>query len=103
MQKSTVLARRYCPIVGIESLEESTGGILTVIAEDITEFDVQYFDGSSWYDEWPETEGELPQLIRVTIATGADEEDETGKKLMVKSFLASFPRMPVSENSENGR
>ena len=99
--EGSVLARRYCPIVGIESPEESIGGILTVIAEDITGFDLQYFDGSSWYDEWLETEKELPRLVKVTIAAGADEGDETGKNLIAKSFLVSFPRMPVSVDSGN--
>ncbi len=99
--EGSVLARRYCPIVGVESQQESLGGILTIIAEDITGFDLLYFDGSSWYDEWPETERELPQLVRITIAAGADDGDETGKNLMAKSFLVSFPRMPVPVNSGN--
>ena len=102
--EGSALARRYCPIVGIEQQDESLGGILTIIAEDIIEFDLQYFDGSSWLDEWLETETELPQLVQITIVadTGNDRKDEerSEKDLMARSFLVSFPRMPVAVDSK---
>jgi len=34
--------------------EDEPGGILSVIAEDIDVFQVRYFDGEEWSEEWPE-------------------------------------------------
>jgi len=100
--EGSVLARRYCPIVGVEEQDESLGGILTIIAEDIVEFDLQYFDESSWVEEWSETEAELPQLVQVTMSagTGDEDEDKSEKDLITKSFLVSFSRMPVPVDSK---
>lgn len=44
------------------------GGILTVIAEDIATFEVQYFDGEEWFEEWPEEMQALPDLVSISIA-----------------------------------
>ena len=48
--------------------ELEPGGILTIIAEDIAAFEVQYFDGEEWSEEWPEEIQALPDLVSITIA-----------------------------------
>jgi general secretion pathway protein J len=47
--------------------DEDPGGILTVIAEDIEFFQVRFFDGEEWSEEWPEEMEVVPQLIEVNI------------------------------------
>lgn len=47
--------------------EYEPGGILAVIAEDIEVFEVRYFDGEEWTNEWPEEMDVLPQLIEISI------------------------------------
>jgi general secretion pathway protein J len=47
--------------------DENPGGILSVIAEDIEFFQIRFFDGEEWSDEWPEEMEVIPQLIEVNI------------------------------------
>jgi len=63
-EENSALARRFWPNPH-EELEP--GGILAVIAEDIEVFDVQYFDGEEWSDEWPEEMQSLPAWIEITL------------------------------------
>jgi len=63
--ETMVLMRRLWPN---PSKELEPGGILTIIAEDIAAFEVQYFDGEEWSDEWPEEMQALPDLVAVSIA-----------------------------------
>jgi general secretion pathway protein J len=47
--------------------DENPGGILSIIAEDIELFQVRFFDGEEWSEEWPEEMEVIPQLIEVNI------------------------------------
>jgi type II secretion system protein J len=49
------------------SEELEPGGMLTVIAEDVELFDIEYFDGEEYVYEWPEEMQSLPKLITVTV------------------------------------
>jgi general secretion pathway protein J len=60
----SLLMRRLWPY---PNKEVEPGGVLTVIAEDIDGFEVQYFDGEEWSTEWPEEMGSLPGLVAITI------------------------------------
>jgi type II secretion system protein J len=64
--ETMVLMRRLWPN---PNKELEPGGILTIIAEDIAAFEVQYFDGEEWSDEWPEEMQALPDLVAVSIAS----------------------------------
>jgi len=69
----SVLTRRQWPN---PNKELEPGGVLTVIAEDIEAFYVQYYDGEEWADEWPEEMQSLPHLVDISIIarqTGTDE------------------------------
>ncbi|MCH7556466.1 MAG: prepilin-type N-terminal cleavage/methylation domain-containing protein [Planctomycetes bacterium] len=71
--------------------EDEPGGILSVIAEDIGVFQVRYFDGEEWSDEWPEEMDVLPQLIEVNIVATPPSR---GTPVM-ESFIANFTRSVV--------
>jgi general secretion pathway protein J len=82
-QDSTVLMRRLWPN---PNKDVNPGGILTVIAEDIQSFEVQYYDGQQWSDEWPEDMESLPQLIAVTLTA-----KQSGRTIpATASFLISL-------------
>lgn len=69
----SVLTRRQWPN---PSKELEPGGVLTVIAENIEAFYVQYYDGEEWADEWPEEMRSLPHLVEISIIarqTGTDD------------------------------
>ena len=63
---STVLFRRLWPN---PDEEREPGGVLTVIAEDIAIFQIRFFDGEQWAEEWPEEMESIPDLVEVTLGT----------------------------------
>lgn len=65
------LMRRICPITGMDaetSEEKSDGGILEVLADPITSFDIGYFDGGNWSKTWSADNERPPQLVLVNLA-----------------------------------
>lgn len=64
-EEKSSLFRRLWP--NPDPNDEDPGGILTVIAEDIEFFQVRFFDGQEWADEWPEEMEVIPQLVEVNI------------------------------------
>lgn len=91
----SVLMRRYCPVVGVEDDELTTGGMLAPVAENIISFDLRYFDGEEWVVEWPDEEEYLPGMVEVTL-TAAMEGDEDLDTLAVSNFIVGFPRCSKS-------
>ena len=64
--------------------ELEPGGILTVIAEDIAAFEVQYFDGEEWSEEWPEEMQALPDLVSISIvARQPDRSNPPSESIIV--------------------
>ena len=80
--------------------EDEPGGILSVIAEEIDVFQVRYFDGEEWSDEWPEEMDVLPQLIEVNIVATPPSRGTPA----MESFIANFTRSVVGavDASESG-
>jgi len=66
--ETSSLMRRLWPNPSKEYEELEPRGILTVIAENIAAFEVQYFDGEKWSEEWPEEMQALPELVSISIA-----------------------------------
>ncbi|MBN2314764.1 MAG: prepilin-type N-terminal cleavage/methylation domain-containing protein [Sedimentisphaerales bacterium] len=64
-EERSVLMRRLWP--NPNKLVEEPGGVLTVIAENIETFYVQYYNGEEWADEWPEEMQSLPELLEITL------------------------------------
>jgi len=85
-EERSVLMRRLWPNPDQEETEPR--GILTVLAENIDAFEVRYFDGEDWFDEWPEEMEVLPQLIEVNIVA---KQQEKGNPTM-ESFYVNFAR-----------
>lgn len=79
--ETSSLMRRLWPN---PSEELEPGGVLTVIAEDIAGFEVQYFDGEQWSDEWPEEMQALPDLVAVSItANQPDRSNPPAESIIV--------------------
>ncbi len=64
-EENSDLYRRLWP--NPDPNDENPGGILSIIAEGIEFFQVRYFDGEEWSEEWPEEMEVAPQLIEVNI------------------------------------
>jgi prepilin-type N-terminal cleavage/methylation domain-containing protein len=89
----TQLARRVCPVVGIEEAADQTaGGMLTKISDQISFFGVRFFDGTAWTTIWPAEQQLLPTLIEVSLASRVVEKN--GKeKIYAKQVILTFPRI----------
>ena len=91
-EEKSLLMRRLWPN---PNEEYEPGGILTVIAEDIDFFEVRYFDGEEWSNEWPEEMEILPQLVEVNIVAKVPSRGEPA----VESFVVNFVRSAVGAAS----
>jgi len=86
------LMRRICPITGVDTQtaeEKSDGGVLEVLADPITSFDIGYFDGSNWSKTWSADNERPPQLVLVNLAMSYSAAG--GKtKLFTRQVAAGF-------------
>jgi general secretion pathway protein J len=95
--ETSSLMRRLWPN---PSEELEPGGILTVIAEDIAGFEVQYFDGEEWSDEWPEEMQALPDLVAVSIASNQpDRSNPPAESIIVNLSRSESENVAVLEGS----
>jgi hypothetical protein len=88
-EESTVLFRRLWPN---PDKDRTPGGILTPIAENIGLFQVRFYDGKQWGDEWTEEMRSLPEYMEVTLATLPPERGDP----LVETFVVTFPRLSRS-------
>ena len=94
----SVLTRRLWPN---PNKELEPGGVLTVIAEDIEAFYVQYYDGQEWADEWPEEMRSLPHLVEVTIvAKQPGRDDPLSQTLLIPLTPAQGDIMTLETGGE---
>jgi type II secretion system protein J len=84
--ESSYLMRRLWPN---PSEELEPGGVLTVIAEDIAAFDVQYFDGEEWSDEWPEEIQALPDVVAISITARQPERSNPLSESIIVNLTRS--------------
>lgn len=94
-QEKSFLMRRLCPLVGIEEEDQKPSGVLTPIAENITDFIVMYFDGAEWFDQWPEESESIPAMVEVTLI-GLKNPDSEKPEFVTKNFIADFPRTGIT-------
>jgi type II secretion system protein J len=82
--ENSSLMRRLWPNPSKEYEELEPRGILTIIAEDISAFEVQYFDGEEWFEEWPEEMQALPDLVSISIvARQPDHSNPPSESIIV--------------------
>ena len=84
--ESTVLFRRLWPN---PDKDRDPGGVLTPIAENIGVFQVRFYDGKQWGDEWTEEMRSLPEFMEVTLATLPPEKGDP----IVETLTVTFPRL----------
>jgi len=89
---TTVLMRRLWPN---PNKDIEPGGVVSVVAENILVFDIRYYDGTEWQEEWPEEMSTFPKVIMVTLAT----KPKMREQLIKHSFLLNFVRWPGQEES----
>lgn len=104
-EDNILFIRRICPLVGVEvDPEETAGGILTVLSESIVDFQVRYFNGTEWLEEW-ERYTELPRLVLVTLAAAEKSEDSTAAasqsapRLLTRTIWMHFPGEPTLDQT----
>jgi type II secretion system protein J len=88
-EDGSFLMRRLWPN---PSDEFESGGILTTIAENIVLFQVRYFDGEEWYDQWLEDMETQPQMIEVIIAARPENQGMP----IIESFIVNLTRTVTS-------
>jgi len=97
-EEKSVLMRRLWPN---PNEDDEPGGILSVIAENINVFQIRYFDGEEWSDEWPEEMQALPQLIEVNIvAQPPNRPEPTTESFMVNLTRSVTSAVNASESNE---
>ncbi|MCX5645559.1 MAG: prepilin-type N-terminal cleavage/methylation domain-containing protein [Phycisphaerae bacterium] len=85
-EEATVLFRRLWPN---PDKDRTPGGVLTPIAENIGIFQVRFYDGKQWADEWTEEMQSLPELVEVTLATQPPSKGDP----IVETMTVTFPRL----------
>lgn len=83
---STALLRRLWPN---PDTDREPGGMLVSIAQNIDVFQLRFFDGQQWTNDWPEEMQSLPQLIEVTLAILGQE----GSAPTMETFTVNFARL----------
>jgi len=91
-EEKSVLCRRLWPN---PDKDTPPGGILSVIAENVDDFQVRYFDGQEWQNEWPEEMQSLPELVEVSIQA----ERRNRADVATEFFIVNFPRFESEQTS----
>ncbi len=75
------------------------GGVATVIAEGIVQLAFDYYDGTTWYPQWPETEMQPPEAVRITLAAQPTTPPPQGgrDRPLVLSTVVALHVNPPSE------
>jgi type II secretion system protein J len=97
-EERSVLSRRLWPN---PNKELEPGGVLTVIAEDIEAFYVQYYDGEEWTEEWPEEMRSLPHLVEINIiASQSGTDDPLSQSLIIPLTRAAGDIMALDTDGQ---
>ncbi|MCP4612554.1 MAG: prepilin-type N-terminal cleavage/methylation domain-containing protein [Planctomycetes bacterium] len=99
--EQSLLTRRLWPNPNTEYADEPHG-IQAVIAEDIAIFEVRYFDGEEWSNEWPEEMEELPHLIEVSIVGKEQSRGNPAMESILINLTRSVTATVASEGDEEG-
>ncbi len=95
MQKT--LYRRWWPN---PDKKRQPGGMLSILARNVNVFQLRFYDGKQWVNQWTEDMKELPQVLEVTLAV-VPQEGQRGEPI-IETFTVSFPRMPQATQESGG-
>ena len=98
--ETSALMRRFWPNPH-EELEP--GGVLTVIAENIDIFNIRYFDGEEWADEWPEEIQNLPDLAEITIVSQQIGNGVPPMEIVTVNFVRNATSGAEGEQMQGGQ
>jgi general secretion pathway protein J len=68
--------------------EAEPGGLLTVLSEAVTQFQVRFYDGEQWLEQWDQTQRTLPLLLEITLVS----QQEGHKEPLTEYLFINFPR-----------
>ena len=89
-EDSSSLMRRLWPNPNDEF---EAGGVVTTIAENIDLFEVRYFDGEEWYDEWQQEDMQtMPDMIEINIVS----KPQARGVPIIDSFIVNLSRSVAS-------
>ena len=99
IEEKSDLYRRLWP--NPDPNDEDPGGILSVIAENIDFFEVRFFDGEEWANEWPEEMEVTPQLMEVNIVAKPPSRGSTAmESIMVNLVRSAGTTLETVESDE---
>lgn len=99
IEEKSDLYRRLWP--NPDPNDEDPGGILSVIAENIEFFEVRFFDGEEWANEWPEEMEVTPQLMEVNIvAKQPSRGNPAMESIMINLVRSAGTTLEVVESGE---
>jgi len=87
IEEKSDLYRRLWP--NPDPNDEEPGGILSVIAENIEFFEVRFFDGEEWANEWPEEMEVTPQLMEINIVAKPPSRGNTAMESIMVNLVRS--------------
>lgn len=93
--ESMVLFRRLWPN---PDREATPGGILAPIAENVSGFQLRFWDGQQWGDEWSEQMQAMPELVEVSLTMQLPDRPDP----LMETFMVSFPRMVTPSRQAEG-
>jgi len=76
----SMLMRRVWPN---PNREDQPGGLLTVLAQDVTVFAIRMYDGQEWTTEWAEDLNRIPQLMEVVLSFGDENTPQAWRESIV--------------------
>jgi general secretion pathway protein J len=101
-QETSFLFRRLHP--NPDPNEEQIRGVLTAIAENIEVFEVRFFDGQEWTNEWSEEMLTVPQLVEVSIVARPPARGNPVMESITVNLVSSIGQTVAAseEGSEGG-
>ncbi len=92
-EESSLFMRRVWPN---PHKEAQPGGLLTVLSEEVQSFQVRFYDGQQWLEQWDETQRTLPSLLEITIVGNQEEHREPP----VERVFINFPRCAPNRDAD---
>lgn len=83
------LYRRSDPLIDTEPLK---GGTLVPIYTRVKRFNLRYFDGNEWKEEWDNKQANAyPKMVEITLEIGYDDGEEKNPELTTFQTVVPLP------------